>query len=119
MLASGVHGSSLERVVQALEMGAGAAVTKSIGIEPRDGYPEPTLVEVEGGWVNAAGLPNPGAEKFATRLAEYNGKRLPIFVSVLGESLANTGLALAAFTALVTLLTSSGKCPTSVPAPET
>ena len=85
MLASGVHGSSLERVVQALEMGAGAAVTKSIGVEPRDGYPEPTLVEVEGGWVNAAGLPNPGAEKFATRLAEYNGKRLPIFVSVFGK----------------------------------
>ena len=84
MLASGVHGSSLEKVIQALEVGAGAAVTKSIGLEPREGYPEPTLVDVEGGLVNAAGLPNPGAEKFAERLAQVNGKGLPIFVSVFG-----------------------------------
>lgn len=84
MLASGVHGSSLEKVIQALRAGAGAAVTKSIGLEPREGYPEPTLVDVEGGLVNAAGLPNPGAEEFAERLAQINGKGLPIFVSVFG-----------------------------------
>ncbi|MCL4355922.1 MAG: dihydroorotate dehydrogenase [Thaumarchaeota archaeon] len=84
MLASGVHGSSLEKVIQALRVGAGAAVTKSIGLEPREGYPEPTLVDVEGGLVNAAGLPNPGAEEFAERLAQINGKGLPIFVSVFG-----------------------------------
>ena len=84
MLASGVHGSSLEKVIQALEVGAGAAVTKSIGLEPREGYPEPTLVDVEGGLVNAAGLPNPGAREFAERLAQVNGKGLPIFVSVFG-----------------------------------
>lgn len=84
LLASGVHGSSLARVLKALEVGAGGAVTKSIGPVPRAGYPEPTLVEVESGMVNAAGLPNPGAERFSDELAQVRGKGLPIVVSVFG-----------------------------------
>ena len=84
LLASGVHGSSLGKLLEALKFGAGGAVTKSIGPVPRDGYPEPTLVEVEGGWVNAAGLPNPGAEAFSTTLGQLRGKGLPIIVSVFG-----------------------------------
>ena len=84
VLASGVHGSSLDKVLAALKFGAGAAVTKSIGALPREGYPEPTLVEVEGGWVNAAGLPNPGADKFSEQLARVRGKGLPIVVSIFG-----------------------------------
>jgi dihydroorotate dehydrogenase (NAD+) catalytic subunit len=84
LLASGVHGSSLSKVLEALRVGAGGAVTKSIGPVPREGYPEPTLVEVEGGMVNAAGLPNPGAEKFSDQLAEVKGKHLPILVSIFG-----------------------------------
>jgi dihydroorotate dehydrogenase (NAD+) catalytic subunit len=84
LLASGVHGTSLSKVLEALRVGAGGAVTKSIGPVPREGYPEPTLVEVEGGTVNAAGLPNPGAESFSNQLGEVNGKRLPILVSIFG-----------------------------------
>ncbi|HUK79575.1 MAG TPA: dihydroorotate dehydrogenase [Nitrososphaerales archaeon] len=84
ILASGVHGSSLERVLAALKFGAGAAVTKSIGPVAREGYPEPTLVEVEAGWVNAAGLPNPGAQRFSQELAQVKGKGLPIVVSIFG-----------------------------------
>jgi dihydroorotate dehydrogenase (NAD+) catalytic subunit len=84
ILASGVHGSSLARVLEALRVGAGGAVTKSIGPEPREGYPEPTLVRVEGGMVNAAGLPNPGAERFSEQLEQVKGRRLPIFVSIFG-----------------------------------
>ena len=83
VLASGVHGSSLARVLRALKVGAGGAVTKSIGPVPREGYPEPTLVEVESGMVNAAGLPNPGAEKFSEELAQI-GKGLPVIVSIFG-----------------------------------
>jgi dihydroorotate dehydrogenase (NAD+) catalytic subunit len=84
VLASGVHGSSLAKVLEALRVGAGGAVTKSIGPAPRQGYAEPTLVEIEGGFVNAAGLPNPGAEKFSEQLAQVRGKGLPIFVSIFG-----------------------------------
>ncbi|MGP8124899.1 MAG: dihydroorotate dehydrogenase [Nitrososphaerales archaeon] len=84
VLASGVHGSSLSKVLEALKFGAGGAVTKSIGPAAREGYKEPTMVEVEGGMVNAAGLPNPGAERFSEELGTLRGKRLPVFVSVFG-----------------------------------
>lgn len=84
LLASGIHGSSLLRVVEALKFGAGGAVTKSIGPVAKEGYKEPTLVEVEGGWVNAVGLPNMGAERFSEELGSIRGKKLPIFVSIFG-----------------------------------
>jgi len=64
MLASGFldeTGRSMLRVYQA---GAGAVVTKSIGPQPRTGYPNPTIVELDVGMLNAIGLPNPGIEEF-------------------------------------------------------
>ena len=84
LLASGVQGSSLTKVIEAVKLGAGGAVTKSIGPVPREGYKDPTMVEVEGGMVNAAGLPNPGAEKFSEELSLLKGRRLPVLVSVFG-----------------------------------
>ena len=84
LLASGVHGSSLAKVLGALRVGAGGAVTKSIGPVAREGYAEPTLVEVESGMVNAAGLPNPGAGRFAQELEQIRGKDLPVIVSIFG-----------------------------------
>jgi dihydroorotate dehydrogenase (NAD+) catalytic subunit len=92
VLASGIHGSSLGKVLDALKFGAGGAVTKSIGPEPREGYPEPTLVEVDAGMVNAAGLPNPGAARFAGELASLRGKGLPVFVSIFGGDEKQFGL---------------------------
>ncbi len=85
MLASGVQGQSLSRVVEALRLGAGAAITKSVGLEPRLGYPEPTMAEADSGMVNAAGLPNPGAGAFSQELALLRGKGLPVFVSAYGS----------------------------------
>ena len=96
MLASGVHGSSLSKVLEAIRLGAGGAVTKSIGPEPRDGYPEPTLVEADAGTVNAAGLPNPGALKFSQDLATIEGKGLPVVVSIFGGDEAEFGKVVAA-----------------------
>ncbi len=86
MLASGVQGPSLARVLEALNLGAGAAVTKSVGITPREGYSDPTIVAFESGMVNAVGLPNPGAEALSDELARIEGKTLPVFVSVYGSS---------------------------------
>jgi dihydroorotate dehydrogenase (NAD+) catalytic subunit len=85
MLASGVQGSSLSKVLEALEYGAGAAVTKSIGLVPKEGYPEPTIVQSDAGMVNAVGLPNPGAKNFSNELAVLRGRSLPVLVSVYGS----------------------------------
>ena len=40
----GTTGASLKRIAA---MGAGAVVTKSIGIEPKYGHPNPSLVKLE------------------------------------------------------------------------
>ncbi len=64
MLASGFldeTGGSMLRVYKA---GAGAVVTKSIGPEPRLGYPNPTVIPLDVGLLNAVGLPNPGIEEY-------------------------------------------------------
>ncbi|MEJ2272876.1 MAG: dihydroorotate dehydrogenase, partial [Candidatus Bathyarchaeota archaeon] len=60
ILASGIlgyTGLSLRRVIEA---GAGAVITKSMGLKPRMGYPNPTIVQTECGLLNAMGLPNSG-----------------------------------------------------------
>jgi dihydroorotate dehydrogenase (NAD+) catalytic subunit len=64
-LASGILGYSGDSLQLVEENGAGAVVTKSIGAEPRTGYLNPTVVQAEGGLINAMGLPNPGIEEYA------------------------------------------------------
>lgn len=42
----------------------GGLVTKAITLEPRQGNPQPRIVEFTGGMLNSIGLENPGVEKF-------------------------------------------------------
>ncbi|MFZ0830443.1 MAG: dihydroorotate dehydrogenase [Thermoplasmata archaeon] len=64
-LASGIWGESGNSLKGAWEAGAGGVVTKSIGSEPRLGYPNPTIETYEKwGMLNAMGLPNPGIEEY-------------------------------------------------------
>ena len=86
LLASGVSGESAESLLSAIEAGAGGAVSKSIGLKPRRGYPEPTVVGLESGTINAVGLSNPGAARFSRRLDSLKGNDAPIIVSVFGGS---------------------------------
>jgi dihydroorotate dehydrogenase (NAD+) catalytic subunit len=51
----------------------GVITTKSIGLEPRDGYREPILSQYAPGcFVNAVGLTNPGAQSAAELLSELD-----------------------------------------------
>ncbi len=86
MLAAGVLGttaSSLERVMRS---GAGAVVTKSIGITPLEGHPGPVIVETPAGYLNALGLPNPGLS-FLNELETIRAlaDRTPVIVSIFGS----------------------------------
>jgi len=76
MIASGIMDETGDSLVRVLESGAGAAVTKSIGMEPNPGHDNPCFMEVKGGYVNAMGLPNPGIELFRDemRIATSKGK---------------------------------------------
>ena len=60
MNASGVLGMSAQLLKRLYDSGAGAVVTKSLGPYERVGYVNPTIEVVEGGILNAMGLPNPG-----------------------------------------------------------
>jgi dihydroorotate dehydrogenase (NAD+) catalytic subunit len=87
ILASGVLGYSAESLNRVAKGGAGAVVSKSIGIEPRVGYANPTVVQAEAGLINAMGLPNPGIDLYAGEIKYAKTiLRVPLIVSVFGYS---------------------------------
>ncbi len=75
MLASGILGISTDVFRRLAAEGAGAVVTKSVSTEPWDGYANPTVVGagIDGGWLNAVGLSNPGAAGMADMIAACGG----------------------------------------------
>ncbi len=83
-LASGIMDETLHSIERALNSGAGAAVTKSIGSEERPGYIPPIISEIPTGLLNAVGLANPGIDSF---LDEFIGSKLKerIVVSIFGK----------------------------------
>ena len=87
ILASGVLGISGSTLRHAGDVGAGAVITKSLGLKPRTGYGNPTIVEVEGGLLNAMGLPNPGAEEFVDEIKIAKEGKAPVIASIFGSSL--------------------------------
>ncbi len=86
LLASGVWGESGESLLGAWRAGAGGAVTKSIGAEPRPGYPNPTIEEY-GRWglLNAMGLPNPGIRQYPREIAIAREAGVPLLGSIFGQ----------------------------------
>jgi len=87
MNAAGVLGISSRLLRRVYEGGAGAVVTKSLGPVPRSGHRNPTLVSVEGGVLNAMGLPNPGADYFIEAIRELKRDGIPVVASFFGASI--------------------------------
>jgi dihydroorotate dehydrogenase (NAD+) catalytic subunit len=86
MLASGILGLSADSLGNIVKGGAGAIVTKSVGLKPRTGYANPTVVQVCCGLINAVGLPNPGIDYFIEEIGETKNFGVPVIVSVYGFS---------------------------------
>ena len=84
-LASGVLGYTGDSLQRVANSDAGAVVTKSVCVEPRLGYANPTVVQAAGGLINAMGLPNPGIDAFALEISYAKTVvRVPFIVSVFG-----------------------------------
>lgn len=84
-LASGIWGESGNSLKGAWEAGAGGVVTKSIGSEPRMGYPNPTIETYEKwGMLNAMGLPNPGIEEYPQEIAIARAAGAAVIGSIFG-----------------------------------
>ncbi|MDD1767784.1 MAG: dihydroorotate dehydrogenase [Methanomassiliicoccales archaeon] len=86
ILASGIIGETGRSLLSAIEAGAGAVVTKSIGLNVRKGNTNPTLVELPYGYLNAMGLPNPGIEAFGEEMSIAIRGGAPVIGSVFGQS---------------------------------
>jgi dihydroorotate dehydrogenase (NAD+) catalytic subunit len=86
MLASGILGYTGLSLKSIIEAGAGAVVTKSMGLEPRTGYPNPTVVQTDCGLLNAMGLPNPGISHFKEEMKELKNTGVPTILSIYGYS---------------------------------
>lgn len=87
VLASGILGYTAESLQRVVEGGAGAVVTKSVGVAPRMGYANPTVVQASGGLINAMGLPNPGIDEYADEIIHAKTVvQAPLIVSVFGYS---------------------------------
>ena len=86
ILAAGILGISGHTLRRVAEAGAGAVVTKSLGLEPRTGYPNPTIVETSCGLLNAMGLPNPSVGVLREEVKEVKKTNVPVIASVFGCS---------------------------------
>jgi dihydroorotate dehydrogenase (NAD+) catalytic subunit len=85
LLASGIWGESGDSMLGAWNAGAAGAVTKSIGLEPRMGYPNPTVEEYpRWGFLNAMGLPNPGIGEYPKEIARARAGGALLIGSVFG-----------------------------------
>ena len=87
MNAAGVLGISMPLLKRVYEGGAGAVVTKSLGPVPRSGHINPTLISVEGGVLNAMGLPNPGADYYVEAIRALKRAGIPVVASFFGASI--------------------------------
>ncbi|MGN6823420.1 MAG: dihydroorotate dehydrogenase [Candidatus Nitrosocosmicus sp.] len=84
IIASGFLGLSKFIFDILYKLGAGAIVSKSISILPREGYKNPTIVSLDtNSYINAVGLANPGLEFFFN---EISNNKVPLFVSVVGST---------------------------------
>ena len=85
MLASGILGISQSIFERLYRENIGGIVTKSISVEPMKGYPNPTIIPLNGGsYLNAVGLTNPGVNAFSKELSQ--NENIPIFISLVGSS---------------------------------
>jgi dihydroorotate dehydrogenase (NAD+) catalytic subunit len=84
-LASGILGYSRDSLEMVAEKGASAVVTKSVGVNSRIGYSNPTVAQAKRGLINAVGLPNPGINDYAEELTFAKSVlKVPLIVSVFG-----------------------------------
>lgn len=96
VLASGILGLSEDLLVRVGNAGAGAVVTKSCGLKPRAGYPNPVVADWGAGLINAVGLSNPGVdatmEEVQTAKRLLKPKGVAVIASIFAESAWDFGL---------------------------
>jgi len=88
MLASGIMDETGESMLMAIKKGAGAVVTKSVGLEANEGHRNPTAFEIGDGLglLNAMGLPNPGIVDYEREVKIALTGGVPVIGSIFGAN---------------------------------
>lgn len=86
LLAAGILGQTGANLKRVWKSGAGAVITKTVGFEPREGYPGPNVVETPCGLLNAMGLPNPGIENMTKEIEPVKKAGGTVIGSIFGEN---------------------------------
>jgi dihydroorotate dehydrogenase (NAD+) catalytic subunit len=71
-------------MIRASRAGAGAVVSKSFNVKGREGYRNPSFIEVQGGFLNALGIPNPGMEEMRGEVETASKAGVQVVASVFG-----------------------------------
>jgi len=88
MIASGIAGYGVEYAEIADIQKLGAIVCKGTTLIPKEGNPQPRLVETAGGLLNSVGWENIGADALIEEKAPvWAGWRVPVIVNVAGETI--------------------------------
>jgi dihydroorotate dehydrogenase (NAD+) catalytic subunit len=70
----------------------GAIICKGTTLKPRDGNPQPRIVEVTAGVLNSVGLQNIGVEALVREKAPlWAGWKVPVIVNIAGDSIEEYG----------------------------
>jgi len=87
MNAAGIGLSGITLYRYAAEGGAGALVTKSIGLSPNQGFNGPNAFESSSfTLINSMGLPNPGIKNYKLEIEDAKKANVPLILSIFGES---------------------------------
>ena len=86
ILASGIMDEDAGTIKRIINSGAAAIVTKSIGLTAKEGYPNPTVIELKHGILNAMGLPNPGIENYREEITQLTNQKTPIISSIYAKN---------------------------------
>lgn len=85
ILASGILGLDTDVMKKVAQGGAGAVTLKSLTSEPRKGHPNPILVEVENGFLNAVGYANKGIDLGVEEFKKW-GHHVPLVGSIVAQN---------------------------------
>ncbi len=88
--ASGTYGYGDDLTEMSDVQKLGAVICKGTTLHPREGNPQPRIIEVTGGILNAVGLQNIGVEALVNEKAPlWAGWRVPVIVNIAGDSVTD------------------------------
>ncbi len=95
VLASGILGVTGACMAKVIRDGAGGVIMKSVTVEPIEGNPSPIMLGEEGYFLNAVGLPGPGASASIDEVKKFKelNKEGMMIGSIFGRTIEEFGQA--------------------------